>query len=173
MGYRYNLTIKDIPAEDRPRERLIKLGPEALSNAELLAIIIDKGYEYDNAVQLSEKILKYNDLKDLSRASIGRIKRTHGIGDNKACRISACFELGRRLEALDVEKKHVIESSEDVYHLIHPRVSGLKKELFIAIYLDTKNGVLREETVSVGGLNANVVHPREIFRSAVELSAAS
>ncbi len=138
MGYGYNLMIKDIPAEDRPRERLIRLGPEALSNAELLAVILRIGTPYENVVRHAERILKYHDLKELSRASTDRLKSISWVGDTKACQISACFELGRRLEALDVEKKRVIESSEDVYHLIHPRVSGLKKELFIASIFDTE-----------------------------------
>jgi len=103
MGHRnYNLTIKEIPPCDRPRERLIRLGPESLSNAELLAIILRIGTPYENVVQHAERILMYHDLKDLSRSSIARLKTHSGVGDTKACQIAACFELGRRLEAMDV-----------------------------------------------------------------------
>ena len=169
MGFK----IKDMPEESRPREKLYKLGTSALSNVELLAIILGTGAKNKSAIELSAEILRNYNLKELSSASINKLEKIKGVSNAKACRIVACFELGRRASAFREDKKIKIRSSLDVYNLIYPKVYGKKREFFYAIYLNTKNILLKEELISIGNLNKNFVSAREILKPAIELSAAS
>jgi len=168
----YKVKIKEIPKQERPRERLIRLGAGALSDAELLAIILRTGSKKENVLNLASRILKDYNLKELANASISKLKAIYGISDAKAAQVIACFELGRRAENFRGEEKIKIRSSLDVYNLLHGKTCMLKKEAFFGVYLNTKNMVIKEETISIGSLSANIVHPREVFKSAVELSAA-
>jgi DNA repair protein RadC len=165
--------IHDIPEEERPRERLIRNGPESLSNAELLGIILRTGSRKENVVNLCSRILSEYNIKQLSLANVSRLMQVHGVGKAKAAQIAAVFELSRRLETFVEEPKRKIASPKDVYALIYPKMREQKKEKFITLYLDTKNQILREEVVSIGSLNASIVHPREVFKSALMESSAS
>ena len=165
--------IHDLPEEERPRERLVRNGPESLSNAELLAIILRTGSRAENVVSMSSRILSEYSIKQLSLANIKRLMQIHGIGEAKASQISAVFELARRLETFVEEPKRKVRSPKDVYTLMYPKMREQKKERFITLYLDTKNQILKEETVSIGSLNASIVHPREVFKSALLESSAS
>lgn len=165
--------IHDLPEEERPRERLVRNGPESLSNAELLAIILRTGSRAENVVSMSSRILSEYSIKQLSLANIKRLMQIHGIGEAKASQISAVFELARRLETFVEEPKRKVRSPKDVYTLMYPKMREQKKERFITLYLDTKNQILKEETVSIGSLNASIVHPREVFKSALMESSAS
>ena len=165
--------IHDLPEEERPRERLVRNGPESLSNAELLAIILRTGSRAENVVSMSSRILSEYSIKQLSLANIKRLMQIHGIGEAKASQISAVFELARRLEIFVEEPKRKVRSPKDVYTLMYPKMREQKKERFITLYLDTKNQILKEETVSIGSLNASIVHPREVFKSALLESSAS
>ncbi len=165
--------IHDLPEEERPRERLVRNGPESLSNAELLAIILRTGSREENVVSMSSRILSEYSIKQLSLANIKRLMQIHGIGEAKASQISAVFELARRLETFVEEPKRKVRSPKDVYTLMYPKMREQKKEKFITLYLDTKNQILKEETVSIGSLNASIVHPREVFKSALMESSAS
>ena len=166
------IRILDMQKEDRPRERLVKKGPASLSDSELLAIILRTGSRKENVLNLSQRILNQYNFKQLSRINLTQLMKVHGIKESKAAQISACFEIARRLESRTEEIKPKINSPEDVYRLIYPRLREEKKEIFIEICLDTKNQVIKEETISIGSLNANVVHPREVFRTALAESAA-
>lgn len=166
------LRIRDMATEERPSNRLMTHGPASLSNAELLSIIIRTGSAAENAVNLSQRVLSQYDLKQLSAIDSRLLMNIHGIKSTKACQIAACFELARRLEALDSTQKVKISSPEDVYRRLYPRMRESKKETFMELCLDTKNQIIREDTVSIGSLNANVVHPREVFRTALIESAA-
>jgi DNA repair protein RadC len=166
------IRILDMQKEDRPRERLVKKGPASLSDSELLAIILRTGSRKENVLNLSQRILNQYNFKQLSRINLTQLMKVHGIKESKAAQISACFEIARRLESRTDETKPKINSPEDVYRLIYPRLREEKKEMFIEICLDTKNQVIKEETISIGSLNANVVHPREVFRTALAESAA-
>ncbi|MCX9011418.1 MAG: DNA repair protein RadC [Candidatus Methanoperedens sp.] len=168
----YRLRILDMQKEERPRERLIKNGAAALSDYELLAIILRTGSRQENVINLCQRILSEHNLKQLSTINIAQLMKIHGIKESKAAQIAACFEIARRLESFREEVKPRINSPEDVYRLIYPRMREQKRENFIELCLDTKNQVIREETVSVGSLNANIVHPREVFRTALAVSAA-
>jgi DNA repair protein RadC len=168
-----NVRIHDIPEEERPRERLIRNGPESLSNAELLGVILRTGSKEENVVSLSSRILTEYSIKQLSLANVSRLMQVHGVGKAKAAQIAAVFELARRLETFVEEPKRKICSPKDVYTLMYPKMREQKKEKFITLCLDTKNQILKEEVVSIGSLNASIVHPREVFKSALLESSAS
>lgn len=165
--------IQDIPEEERPRERLIRNGPESLSNAELLGIILRTGSREENVVNLCSRILTEYSIKQLSLANVSRLMQVHGVGKAKAAQIAAVFELARRLETFVEEPKRKVCSPKDVYTLMYPKMREQKKEKFITLCLDTKNQILREEVISIGSLNASIVHPREVFKSALMESSAS
>jgi DNA repair protein RadC len=167
------IRIKDLPEEERPRERLVKKGPESLSNSELLAIVLRTGSARENVVSLCNRIFMEYNIKQLSQANIAKLREIHGVGTAKAAQIAAIFELARRLEGFCDKPKRKIRSSADVYSILYPQVRELKKERLTTLHLDTKNNVIREEIVSVGTLNSNLVHPREVFKSALIESAAS
>ncbi len=168
----YKLRIEDIPVEERPSSRLMSAGPASLSNAELLSIILKSGSVAENAINLSQRVLSQFDLKQLSVIDASHLMKIHGIKSGKAAQIVACFELARRLEKFDTSSKHKINSPEDVYRRLYPAMRESKKETFVELCLDTKNQIIREDTISIGSLNANIVHPREVFRTALIESAA-
>jgi len=157
--------------EDRPLQRLIRKGPQALSNVELLAIILWRLNNSSVFEKVSEIFKKYN-LKTLSEASVAELKKI--IGDEvKACQIVACFELARRLASFKEELRPIIEGPEDVYKIVGPEMQALKQECVKVLLLDSRNRLIKVETVSLGTLNENVIHPREVFKPAIENSAAS
>ncbi len=147
-------------------------GSASLSNAELLSIILKSGSVAENAINLSQRVLSQFDLKQLSAIDMTQLMKIHGIKSGKAAQIVACFELARRLEMFDSSSKFKINSPEDVYRRLYPTMRESKKEHFVELCLDTKNQIIREDTISIGSLNANVVHPREVFRTALIESAA-
>jgi DNA repair protein RadC len=169
----YKIRIHDMPEDERPRERLLKYGPGALSSSELLAIILRTGSQKENVVNMCTRILSEYSIKQLSQADVVKLTQIHGIGPAKATQIAAVFELARKLETFVDEPKRKIRSPADVYSLLYPKMREQKREKLTALYLDTKNHVLREEVVSIGSLNANIVHPREVFKSALLESSAS
>ena len=163
------MKIKDLPKIDRPREKLEKYGPEKLSNSELLAILLRTGGKGINVVELSNKILKKFSGAGLSMANIKELKNTFGLGSAKACEIVACFELGRRL--LQDKQSSLLLSPQDVWNELKD-IRDNKKEHFVIFFLDSRNQEIKREIISVGSLNANLVHPREVFEPAVRHLAA-
>ncbi|HWR26745.1 MAG TPA: DNA repair protein RadC [candidate division Zixibacteria bacterium] len=169
---KYNIRICDIPEEERPRNRLISKGASSLSDAELLSIVLRTGSKMENAINLAQRVLSQYNSKQLSQTEISQLMKISGIKQSKACQIAACFEIARRLEAFSEDAKPRINSPEDVYRRLYPTMRESKKETFVELCLDTKNQIIRESTVSIGSLNANIVHPREVFRFALIESAA-
>ncbi|MHB1127735.1 MAG: RadC family protein [Bacillota bacterium] len=170
----YHLTIKDLPAELRPRERMLTAGSEALSNAELLAIILRTGSPAATALDLARDILgKPEGLRFLVEATLQELSNIKGIGLAKAAQLKAAVELGKRITILDKEDKPAIRSPLDAANLVMEEMRFLDREHFRCILLSTKNRVIRVETVSVGSLNSSIVHPREVFKSPVRHSAAA
>lgn len=161
--------IKDLPKTDRPREKLEKYGPERLSDSELLAILLRTGSEGVNVVELAGKILRKFSGVGLTKASVKELKNTFGLGSAKACEISACFELSRRL--LQNKQSTLILSPKDVWDELKD-IRDHKKEHFVIFFLDSRNQEIKREIVSVGSLNASLVHPREVFEPAVRHLAA-
>lgn len=171
---RYHVRIREIPTDERPRERLLQYGADALSTAELLAILLRTGTEKWSAVGLADHLLsRFGSIRGVGGATIEEMAQIHGIGPAKAAQIKAAIEFGRRLVAASPEERAKIRSPQDVYNLLGPSLRDQKKEHFIALLLDTKGGVFRQRTVSVGDLSSSVVHPREVFVEAVRHSAAS
>ncbi|ADG83384.1 DNA repair protein RadC [Thermincola ferriacetica] len=170
----YHVTIKEMPQELRPRERLLTEGPGSLSNAELIAILLGTGTRTCTAVQLASQLLSaFGGLKELVGASVEEISSIKGIGLAKATQVKAALELAGRLSLLAGEKKYTIRTPEDVAGILMEKMRHYDREHFLAIMLNTKNQVLNIETVSIGHLNASLVHPREIFKSAIKKSAAA
>jgi len=163
--------IKDLPEFERPREKLIKKGAKALKKEELLAILLRTGLKGKNALEVADDILvKYGDKK-LLNASYEELRNIHGVGLTKAAQILAAIELGSRLFKEKSEKEIYINSPEDIIkELAH--IKENKKENFVVLYLDARNKLIYKETVSIGSLNANLVHPREVFEPAVRYLAA-
>lgn len=163
------MKLKDLPKIDRPREKLEKYGPERLSNSELLAILLGTGQKGINVVELSKRILTKFSGDGLSRADVKAFKNTFGLGSAKACEIVACFELGRRL--LQNKQSALLLSPRDVWEQLKD-IRDNKKEHFVVFFLDARNQEIKREIISIGSLNANLVHPREVFEPAIRHSAA-
>ncbi len=161
--------LKDLPKIDRPREKLEKYGPEKLSNSELLAILLGTGTKGINVVELSNKILKKFSGIGLASATFRDLKSTFGLGAAKACEIVASFELGRRL--LQNKQSALLLTPQDVWNELKD-IRDNKKEHFLVFFLDSRNQEIKREVISVGTLNANLVHPREVFEPAIRHSAA-
>ncbi len=161
--------IKDLPKVERPREKLIQYGPEKLSNSELLAILLRSGKKGENVIELANKILKRFSKDELPNLTFNDLKDYSGLGPTKSCEIVACFELGKRL--LKDKKAEIYLKPKEVWEELKD-LRDHKKEHFIIFYLDSRNQEIKREVVSVGSLNANLVHPREVFEPAVRHLAA-
>jgi DNA repair protein RadC len=162
--------IKDIPKFDRPREKMEKYGPGKLSDAELLAILLRTGTKDLNVLKLAQKILQKFENEKFIDITIDELKTIHGLGPVKSCEILACFELGRRM--LKGKKSSILLSPKDVWERMKD-IRGSKKEHFVVFYLDSRNQEIQREIISVGTLNESLVHPREVFESAIKNNAAS
>ncbi len=171
---RYTVTIHEMPATERPRERLTHYGSSALSTTELLAIQLRIGTRERSAVGLAELLLShFGGLRGVSNASVEELGKVKGIGPVKAVEIMAAVELGKRLAALSPEEKPCIRSPQDVANLLMPEMRDLKKEHLKSLLLNSKNQVMHIKTVSVGILDSSLVHPREVFKDAILASSAA
>jgi len=169
----YKSGIKNMPQEMRPREKMQARGAESLSEVELLAIILGNGTRNMSALDLAQQLLVlFKGLRNIREASLEDITRVKGIGPAKAISIKAAIELGRRT-ALEVKIKDFINSPDDVSRLLMEEMRYYDREHFCVLYLDRKGGLVIKEDVSVGGLSSSIVHPREVFKTAVKCSAAS
>lgn len=171
---KYKPTIKDWPEDERPRERLIKQGSDKLSDTELLAIILRTGewHEGDNAIDLARKlIVRFGSLRHLDSASISELSQLKGIGILKAAEIKAALEIGKRIVKQKVESKKKIESSEDVINYYAPYLRDLKEEVFKVMLLDGRNKLIKDLTISEGGLNSATVDPKVVLKEAAKESA--
>lgn len=173
-------TIKDWPEDERPREKLLKRGAESLSDGELLAIILrtGDGTSKQSAVDHARTLLtEFKSLRNLSTAGINEIRKTNGIkgiGPAKVATIMAAFEIGKRVEREALRPGDTFRCSEDVFRHYHATMRDKKKEIFLAIFLDAKNKIIKEvEKISEGSLTASIVHPRELFNAAIKESAAA
>jgi len=172
-NHTYKLRIKDLPTTERPRERLIKFGPKALSDAELLAIILRTGNKKENVIDLCRRLLNNYNLKLLLQISLNELKKIEGIKEAKACQLVALFELSRRIMSFNNAKNIKIENPRDAAKLLIPEMSELKQEYFKGLYLDSRNNLIKNETIFIGSLNSSIVHPREIFKIALKESASA
>ncbi len=170
----YYTKIKDWPEGERPREKLMELGPERLSESELLAILLRTGARKQTAVDLARTIItRYGNLQELSSLDYREFFQFKGIGPVKAVTLIAAFEIARRIASAPITRKLKVTDPEVVYQRYGPRLSHLKKEIFIILVLNSANALIRDVQISEGILNSSLVHPREVFKSAILESAAS
>jgi DNA repair protein RadC len=169
MNDKVKKIMKNIPKIDRPREKLIQYGPEKLSNSELLALLLRSGNKDINAIELAGEILKKFGAKKLPNLIFKDLNKISGLGPAKACEIIACFELGKRL--LKDKKAQIYLTPKEIWEELRD-LRNHKKEHFVIFYLDSRNQEIKREIISIGSLNANLVHPREVFEPAVRNLAA-
>ncbi len=166
--------VKDLPPEERPQEKLLRRGPADLTTRELLALVWRTGAGRRSALALADHLLvQVGGLRRLASTPPEDLCRIPGIGPAKAAQILAGLELGRRLLALGPEERHPLRSPADAAGLVMPEMRFLPQEHFRVLLLDAKNRVLASELVSIGTLNTSLVHPRELFRRAIQASAAA
>lgn len=164
----YHATVHDMPSEERPRERLRAHGPQALSNAELLAIILRTGTARDNVLELAGKLLaKYGGLGGLLRVDFSELCREHGLGEAKTSQLKAALEIGNRLSHEQLENKYQIKSPRDAANLVMVEMTHLDHEQLRILILDTKNQVVENINRYRGTVNSSVLRIAEIFRPAI------
>ncbi len=156
--------IHDLPEEDRPRERLMRLGPEALSDAELIGIFINTGMKGENAVQIASRLLtQHGGLRRLSRRTSHELAKLHGLGPAKATTLAAAFELGCRAERETLKETQIVKA-EDTFNIMSREMQSLCFEEVHIILLNTRNAVIHRERIFKGSLNESVCHPRELLK---------
>ncbi len=167
-------TIKDLPEEERPRERLTRYGASVLSNAELLAILLRTGTKEESAISLAHRILvQEQGLRYLADINVEQLSAINGIGKAKAAQIKAAIELGNRLAAFEPGADKPLKCPQEVAALLMEEMRYLKKEHMKLVLLNVKCNLISVEEISVGSLNASIVHPREVFNPAIRKSSAS
>ena len=168
----YPTAVREMPKEERPRERLARLGPEALRDAELLAILFRTGTKNVGAVSLGEEVVRhFGDLRALARASLEELQAVNGLGVVKAVEIKAALELGKRLASYSERQRVKIRTAKDVVDLLMVRYKDYETESFKCLLLNTKNVVTKIVDVSDGSLDTTVAQPRDIFRQAIREGA--
>jgi DNA repair protein RadC len=174
VSINYRPTIKELPEDIRPRERLLKEGAEVLSDVELLAILLRTGSRATTAIDLASLLMaRFKNLHRLVDAAVEELSAVKGVGPAKASQVKAALELARRLAQFSESSRPVIKSPDDAAALVMEEMRHLDREHFRAVLLNTKNQVISTDKVSVGTLNSSTVHPRELFRNAIRKSAAS
>lgn len=168
------LGIKDLAEDDRPREKLVNLGRQSLSDAELLAILLRLGNKRETALQLAQRMLSEhnNNISDLAKLTVSQLTKYSGIGATKAVTIVAAFELGRRRQDSLPERRTTIVASATAYQLLAPKLADLQQEEFRILLLNRANQVIREEQLSRGGISATVVDIRLLCRLALDSGAS-
>lgn len=168
------ILIKDIPKYDRPRERFLKYGVEALSNEELISIILRTGTKNMSVKDLSNNILSsITDITDLKDITINKLKSISGIGSIKAITLLSSIELGKRVYYSNNSDRIILNNSKKIYDYLYLELKDKKQEYFYALYLDSKNKLIDKKILFIGTLNRSIVHPREIFKYAYLLSAST
>ena len=172
INLRLIMRIKDISKENRPRERFLKKGATVLSDAELLAIILQKGNKKENVTDMCNKLIMTYGIDKLSELSFVELQTIYGIGPAKAMQIKAVFEFNKRHEQAK-QKGKKIKTAKDVFDYCYPILSHLKIEKFMVLHLNTANRIIKDEVISTGTLNSFLIHPREVFKSAIKENANS
>lgn len=165
------LKISEMPADERPREKLLERGPDSLSNAELIAILLRTGLPGKNAVEVARDLLdKYKSLTGLTRCSVKELEKIKGVGPAKAIELVAAFKLGHRLTAEKLSQQK-LDSPELIYELLGNEMRMLRNEALRVVLLDTRYHLIHVEPISTGSVNESIAHPREVFRPAITHSA--
>jgi len=171
------MKIKDLPNSSRPRERFLKLGPEALSDAELFAILLrtgtrgKKGEKGENVIEMSDRLINEYGLDKLLDSSLIELQKINGVGPAKAMQILTIAELQKRINQAKTPTSK-ITCAKDVFNLFHEKLKDKKEEHFYVLMLDTKNKIIGEQLISKGILDSSIIHPREVFKPAIRNSAS-
>lgn len=167
--------IKDLPREERPREKMLMFGHSAMSNGELLAILIGSGQGGKTALGLAEEMLNMGNggLGFLAEATPSDISAIKGIGPAKACQVTAAIELGKRIATRPKNERYTVDEPEKIAQLFMEKMRYYKKEYFNTVLLNTKGEIIAVENIAIGDLSCTVIHPREVFNKAIKMSAAS
>jgi DNA repair protein RadC len=171
-----SFTVHDMPGPEKPRERLQKVGAENISAVELLAVLLGSGGRGGNVFKTAERLLDaFGGVQGLAEASVEKLCQVSGVKLARACLIKAAFELAARRDTANrnTPARHLIKTPEDAHNELKEKARGLQKEYFWAIFLDTRNQVIRTTAISMGSLDSSIVHPREVFKEAIAASAAS
>lgn len=171
---KYNIkTVRDTDKNDRPREKMLRLGVESLSSAELLAIILSTGTKKEEVLNMADRILKeYGKNSIINEKNPTNLEKEFGLPIVKSCQIVACFELGRRFFKEEKNGTITIRNAKQAFE--HLRDMGkLSKEQFRGLYLNSRYKLIHSETISIGTLDASIIHPREVFKPALEYSASA
>lgn len=169
-------TVRDLPRSERPRERLIRFGADKLSSQELLALVAGRGVPGRSVMTIAQELLvRFGSIQGISNATIEELSRIKGIGTAKAAQLKAVFELGKRqeLERETNYESYDIRDPQGVVRAVRKTIKDKAKEHFKLILLNTRNKIIGLSTVSIGTLNASLVHPREVFKDAIRHSASS
>ena len=170
------IMVKDLPDEERPREKLLTFGAQYLSNTELLAILLHSGTRRKSVLEVAQEILstyKSDGLASIVNVPPSELTRINGLGPAKAATLLAAVELGLRIAKKPANNRYVIKTPDDAANYAMPRLRYEKREHFAILLLDTKNQVITFPDISIGSLNASIVHPREVFRCAIAHCASS
>ena len=167
--------LKEIPLDDRPREKLILRGPQSLTDAELVAILLRTGTKGKSVLEIANDLIKkHNNLSGLALVTVAALKKDIGIGSDKAATLAAAFEIARRVAVQNrYTSKNKITSPNDVAEIFIPLLRDEVKEHFVVVCLNTANKIIKYEIISIGNLNSSVVHPREIFKVAIDNNSAN
>ena len=168
------LTVRDLPPAERPRERLTALGPDALSEQELLACVLGRGVSGESVLETARRLLAaFGSLRAIADASVEQLSDVHGIGPAKAAQLKAAAEFARRAALRSQEPPARIDSLEAAAALLRPRLADKRKEHFLAALLNNRHQLIRVAEIAIGSLSATLVHPRELFTEAIAASAAA
>lgn len=170
----YRLMIREMATDERPRERMLQFGPAALSNSELLAILLNTGVRGESVMTMSHRLLNdHGSLVGLNRMDVLELSKVKGVGVSKSTKVKAGFELGRRLIAVSNEDTVRIESPDDVFNLVGSEMAALEQEQLRAIIVDTKHRVITTRMVYQGSVNSASVRPAEVFREAIRFNGVA
>jgi DNA repair protein RadC len=176
MGERapHLMLLRDIPEEERPRERMLQYGANHLSNVELIALLLRTGSIGESVMLLAQRVLaSVNGLKGFTGASLQQLTQMKGVGPAKAIQLLAGIELGRRVARILPEERYAVHSPYDAVQLVMDELRFEQQELFVCLFLNTKYRMIEKKCIFKGSLNASIVHPREIFHEAIKRSAAA
>lgn len=166
--------IKEMPKQERPRERFLKFGASSLSTHELLAIIIRTGSKNESVIDLSKHLLyKYHSLKELSTIQTNELMKMKGIGTSKAIELQTVFEIAKRINSEQFKEGVFLKSPESIFLYTKDQLEMKTQEHLLGLYLNTKGELIKKEVLFIGSLNTSLIHPREVFKFAVQYSAAT